>query len=71
MFDKFCFMFKLNDKRSWSSARYQCMKQGGDLASVLNVQEKNFLVYEFHDLSWKPSLWLGKISSYDGGREGD
>lgn len=37
------------------------MKLGGDLVSILNQQEKDFLVYRVKDFSWKPSLWTGRL----------
>ncbi|KXJ26286.1 Brevican core protein [Exaiptasia diaphana] len=66
----FCYLFKFMDKQPWSSARYRCMKLGGDLVSILNFFLKDFLVYRFKDLSWKFFLWTGlNDRSYERGYE--
>lgn len=60
-FDKFCYLFKVWDRQTWSTARYRCNKQGGDLLSILNQQEKDYIVYQLKELRWKPWVWIGKL----------
>jgi len=59
-FDKFCYQFKLWDKQPWSIARFRCNKAGGDLVSILNQQEKDFLIYQLKELRWHSWVWTGK-----------
>lgn len=58
-FEKHCYLFKPNQYLSWAQARLSCNRQGGDLVSVSNREERDFLIYQLKDFS-VTSVWTGK-----------
>ncbi|XP_074624213.1 macrophage mannose receptor 1-like isoform X2 [Acropora palmata] len=59
-FDQHCYLFRdtYNDRRTWTSARYMCRKQGANLLSITSKQEQDFLSHHFTD-NLHGHVWLG------------
>ncbi|KAK2549082.1 Coagulation factor VIII [Acropora cervicornis] len=60
-FDQHCYLFRdtYNDRRTWTSARYMCRKQGANLLSITSKQEQDFLSHHFTD-NLHGQVWLGE-----------
>ncbi|XP_044179134.1 macrophage mannose receptor 1-like [Acropora millepora] len=59
-FDQHCYLFRdtYNDRRTWTSARYMCLRQGANLLSITSKQEQDFISHHFID-NWHGKVWLG------------
>ena len=43
---------------NWENARRTCLNYGGDLASVENISEMNF-IYSHSSKNWRENYWIG------------
>ncbi|XP_074624200.1 uncharacterized protein LOC141882148 isoform X4 [Acropora palmata] len=59
-FDQHCYLFRdtYNDRRTWTSARYMCLRQGANLLSITSKQELDFISHHFSD-NRHGQVWLG------------
>ncbi|XP_044179085.1 uncharacterized protein LOC114946811 isoform X1 [Acropora millepora] len=59
-FDQHCYLFRdtYNDRRTWTSARYMCLRQGANLLSITSKQEQDFISHHFTD-NLHGQVWLG------------
>ncbi|XP_077367910.1 lymphocyte antigen 75-like isoform X2 [Festucalex cinctus] len=55
----FCYLFNNSDQTTWADARDKCKAEGGDLLSITDLTEQNFL-QDFLQGSWNGAyLWMG------------
>jgi len=52
---------QFEESSNWPEARERCIQEGGDLASVLTLEESDFITTSFYDLSGK-DIWIGGYS---------
>uniref|UniRef100_A0A3Q3IFE0 C-type lectin domain-containing protein n=1 Tax=Monopterus albus TaxID=43700 RepID=A0A3Q3IFE0_MONAL len=52
-----CYRLKVDTRKSWASARYDCVQDGGDLVSIASAEEEQFLP-DFHQVDI-PDIWIG------------
>ncbi|XP_015760775.1 PREDICTED: macrophage mannose receptor 1-like [Acropora digitifera] len=59
-FDQHCYLFRdtFSDRRTWTSARYMCRKQGANLLSITSKQEQDFISHHFTN-KLHGKVWLG------------
>ncbi|XP_069838885.1 secretory phospholipase A2 receptor isoform X2 [Dendropsophus ebraccatus] len=58
-----CYQFNLQSVLSWKAARESCQAQGGDLLSIVNLAEQNYLSERLKDADIM--LWIG-LNQLDG-----
>ncbi|XP_015752620.1 PREDICTED: macrophage mannose receptor 1-like [Acropora digitifera] len=59
-FDQHCYLFRdtYHDRRTWTSARHMCLRQGANLLSITSKQEQDFISHHFID-DRHGQVWLG------------
>ncbi|CAJ0936225.1 unnamed protein product, partial [Ranitomeya imitator] len=58
-----CYQFNLRSDLSWIAARASCQAQGGDLLSIVNMEEQNYISDRLK--SADTTLWIG-LNQLDG-----
>ena len=60
-FDKNCYLFQDTDLQPWTTARYKCQKQGGNLVSITSQQEQDFITFHYQRKA-AGNIWIGVYS---------
>ncbi|KAM9835057.1 uncharacterized protein ACBT44_015639 isoform 3-T4 [Syngnathus typhle] len=55
----FCYLIQRRPTKVWKEARDDCRRRGGDLLSITDSQEQDFIQSLYASLPSAPSLWLG------------
>lgn len=52
-----CYKFKADARKTWNAARHDCVQEGGDLVSIVNTEEQQFLLGQLDNSMLDP--WIG------------
>lgn len=52
-----CYKLKADTRKSWTSARYDCVSEGADLVSILSAEEEQFVTGMLDQSRF--DLWIG------------
>ncbi|XP_068507534.1 secretory phospholipase A2 receptor-like isoform X2 [Syngnathus scovelli] len=55
----FCYLMSRNHAATWQKAREKCVDHGGDLLSIADDTEQNFIRAMYGTVVTSPTLWLG------------
>ncbi|XP_071402106.1 macrophage mannose receptor 1-like [Centroberyx affinis] len=53
-----CFRLQRPDQKTWTDAQTECRKEGGDLASIHNVEDQSFVISQL-GYATSDELWIG------------
>ncbi|KAM9802748.1 secretory phospholipase A2 receptor-like isoform 2-T2 [Syngnathus typhle] len=65
----FCYLPNYKSRKTWQEARDDCLGLGGDLLSITNSYEQNFIQGLYALPLTSPSLWLGSHANITDGIE--
>ncbi|XP_049584847.1 secretory phospholipase A2 receptor-like [Syngnathus scovelli] len=65
----FCYLLNYKSRKTWQEARDDCLGLGGDLLSITNSYEQNFIQGLYAIPLTSPSLWLGAHGNLTDGIE--
>lgn len=52
-----CYNLKADTRKSWSAARHDCVREGGDLVSITSAQEEQYITGTLDSSQF--DLWIG------------